>query len=319
MYNEELKIRFIRDYTQNVNTAHAATTIFNAFSSYEEEWGADLCTKSAEELQPVIDHVVALRARNQWVAVAILKKYVQWCISNKVPGVCDGMLHITAIGLDKLRKQMVSSPLHLQKCLDEIFDPEQDGTIDNIYRCYYWMAYAGLGDEDIIRVKGSDIRFSEMCIRFEEKDYPIYRESLPAFHNAVELTQFMHRHPNYKKPVVLPRVGGDIIMRGVRANTKLLTVRSILSRRMREAVEQGKTEVKLSHFRVWISGEFYRMSEAERAGFPVDFSALAADEMAGKTYRIEGVNKYIKISHRQNRKAQDYMEDYQRWKLAFSI
>ena len=34
MYNEELKTRFISDYTGSLNTANVATTIFNAFEKY---------------------------------------------------------------------------------------------------------------------------------------------------------------------------------------------------------------------------------------------------------------------------------------------
>lgn len=319
MYNEELKTKFIRDYTQSINTAKMATSIFNSFSPYEECWQADLCTKSAEELQPVIDNVLALRMQNQWGSMSILKKYVRWCVANKVPNACDGMLHITMVGLDKVRRQMVSSPVHLQKCLDEVFDSEQDYTIDNIYRCYYWMAYAGIREEDTMWVKMSDICFSEQCIKFKDTNYPLYRESLPAFHNAVELNYFVHRHPKYKKPVTRPRIDGDVIIRGMKSSMNLATIRSTLSRRMADAEKQALTEVKLSFFRVWISGLFYRMYERERAGFPIDFSGVATDMMAGKTYKIEGVNKRIKISHIQNRKAQDYMDDYQRWKLAFSI
>ena len=108
-------------------------------------------------------------------------------------------------------------------------------------------------------------------------------------------------------------------MRGIRASTKLLTVRTTLSRRMKEAEDQGKTEVKLSYFRVWMSGLFYRVYEQERAGVEVNFSEVSAERMAGKTYRIEGVNKRIKVSHLQNRMAADYKDDYQRWKLAFAI
>lgn len=319
MYNEELKMRFVGDYTQSINTASVAATIFNSLSPYEEKWQADFCTKSAEELQPVIDDIMALRIRSQWVSMTILKEYVRWCIANKVPGACDGMLHITVVGLDKVRKQMVSSPLHLQKCLDEVFDPEQDNTIDNTYRCYYWMAYAGLKEEDIISVKASDIRFSEQCISFNGRNYPLYRESIPAFHKAAELTEFIHRHPKYTKPVTRPRIEGDSIMRGIRANKKPLIFRSTLSKRMSEAVDTGRTEVKLSYYRAWISGIFYQVYEQERAGIPASFSQVVMDMMDGKTYRIEGVNKRIKVSHILNRKELDYLEDYQRWKLAFSI
>ena len=49
---------------------------------------------------------------------------------------------------------------------------------------------------------------------------------------------------------------------------------------------------------------------------PVDFTGVAAALMAGKTYVIKGRTK---IEHRQRQRGRDYMEDYQRWKLAFSI
>ena len=85
MYNNELKTRFIRDYTQSINTANVATTVFTAMEPFEEAWQADLCTKTAEELQPVIDKVVALRFRSQWMSLNILKEYVRWCMAMRVP------------------------------------------------------------------------------------------------------------------------------------------------------------------------------------------------------------------------------------------
>lgn len=319
MYNEELKTKFIRDYTQSINTAKVAVSVFNSLSSYEEDWGADLCTRSAEELHPVISRVLALRARSQGVSMSILREYVRWCIVNSVPGACDGMLHVAALGLEKVRRQMVSSPLHLRKCLDEIFDLDKGDTIDIIYRCYYWMVYSGLKEEDTVLVTASDLCFAEQCIKFNGKTYPLYREALPDFHKAAELTEFLYHHPHYDKPIMRPRVYGDSIMRGVRANTKLETVRSILSKKMAEAEKQGRTKVKLSYFRVWLSGLFYRVYEQERAGIEVDFSGVAAERMEGKSYRIAGVNKRIKVSHIQNQRAADYKEDYERWKLAFAI
>lgn len=190
MYNEGLKINFIRNYTQSINTANVATTVFTAFEPHEEAWGADLCTKSTEELQPVIDEIVGLRSKSQWMSLTILKEYVKWCITMNVPGACDGMLRITAVGLDKVRKQMVTSPLHLQRYLNEVFDPEDDETIDNLYRCYYWMAFSGIREEDTLSITASDVDFMDMSIRYGENCVPLYRESLPAFHNAVELPGF---------------------------------------------------------------------------------------------------------------------------------
>lgn len=319
MYNEEQKTKFIQTYTQSLKTARVAKTVFTAMEPYEEAWQADLCTRSAGELQPAVNAIAALRCRSQWMSLTILREYVKWCILMKVPGACDGMLGIKAVGLDKIRLQMVASPLHLQRCLDELLRPESDETIDNLYRCYYWMAYGGIKEEDTILIKASDVDFSEMCIKYNATNIPIYREALPAFHNAVELTSFLYEHPNYTNPIRRDRVPGDTILRGIKSSTKTMTFRSSLSKMTAAAVEAGKTEVKLSFRRVWMSGVFYRMYERERAGIPVDFSDVSADAVAGKEYHFNGVNKRIQVKHIQNRKKRDYMEDYQRWKLAFSI
>ena len=135
------------------------------------------------------------------MTLTILKEYVKWCIAMKVPGACDGMLHIEAVGLDKVRHQMVSSPLHLQRFMDSIFDSESDETIDNIYRCYFWMAYGGIDEDDTILIRNEDVDFSEMIIRYKTISVPIYREALPAFRNAVNLTSFVYKHPNYSKTI----------------------------------------------------------------------------------------------------------------------
>lgn len=131
MFNEEQKIRFIRSYTNSINTANVATNVFNGFESYELEWGADLCTRTADELQPIIDEILGLRSKSRWMTLSILKEYAKWCMMMRVSGACDGMLHIEVSGLDKIRKQMVSSPLHLQMYLDKVFVDESEETIDN--------------------------------------------------------------------------------------------------------------------------------------------------------------------------------------------
>lgn len=316
MYNEEIKKRFIRDYTGSLNTANVAATMFNAAEKHEIRWNADLCTRSAEELQPMIDDIVGLRSKSRWMTLIILKEYVKWCIAMKVPGACDGMMHIEAVGLDKVKHQMVSSPLHLQRFMDSIFDPESEETIDNIYRCYFWMAYGGIDEEDTIAVRKSDVNFQGMYIQYKSTSIPIYREAVPAFRNAVMLDSFVYKHPNYSKDIRRNRVQGDTIMRGIKAATKTFTMRATLSKRNIKAIEEGKTDLQLSFYRVRMSGLFYRVYEMERAGISPNFSEAALRVMDGKTYSLKGREK---LEHKQNRIEKDYMEDYERWKLAFSI
>lgn len=319
MYNEEIKIRFVKDYTQSLHTAQVAYTIFNVFTPYEEEWGADLCTRSTEELQPAIDEILGLRLKSQWPALTILKEYVRWCITMKMPGACDGMLHIKVAGLDKVRKQMVSSPFHLQQYLDCVFEQESEETIDNLHRCCLWMAFAGFRIDDVVQVKSADVDFANMVIHYKETDYPLYRESLPAFHNAAELESFLYYHPNYTKPIRRDRVESDMLMRGIKADTKIMTARATLSRRAGAAVKEGKTEQQLSFYRVWMSGLFFRMYERERAGVPVDFSEAAVEYLSSKGVYAAAPNSVDekRLARKQYLVAREYMDDYQRWKLAF--
>ena len=63
------------------------------------------------------------------------------------------------------------------------------------------MAYGGIDEDDTILIRNEDVDFSEMIIRYKTISVPIYREALPAFRNAVNLTSFVYKHPNYSKTI----------------------------------------------------------------------------------------------------------------------
>lgn len=317
MYNEELKTRFVKEYTTSVSMAEVCKNVFDVFESYEEAWNDDLCTRSAEDLQPIVDEIVGFRARSKWSKLIMLKDYVKWCIGMGVPNACDGMLNITNIGLDKVKRQTIASPLHLQKYLNDICENESEKTTDNIYRCYYWLAYGGVPEEDILNIKCSDVDFQNMVVHYNGTVIPIYREAIPAFKNCVELTQFVYNHPNYTKTVWKERVEGDTLVRGIRSLLSLKSIRVELSRRSKAKMDEGKTDLKLSYYRVWISGVFYRAHEREIIGEKPNFNAVAAQQMEGKEYKMDSGRNTQEAKKRQL--ARDYMEDYQRWKLAFKI
>lgn len=319
MYNEELKTRFIQEYTQSLSRAEACQQAFNAMEPYEEQWGADFCTRSAAELEPVIEQLVGFRVRSRWQRIIIFQKYVKWCIANRVNGACDGMLHIENIGLSKVRAQMVANPLQLQKYLDVICEPESEQTTDNIYRCFYWMSYSGMEEEAILRVKCSDVDFDNMVIHLDGQEFEIYRQAIPAFKNAATLTEFVYKHPNYPpdKKVIRNRAPGDTLIRGIRSTTSALALRVELSRRSKKFIEDGSTDKQLSHYRVWLSGLFYRMHQRELAGIPVDFSGEASRFMEGKTYKLDTGRNTPEAKKRAV--VNDYVQDYERWKAAFQM
>ncbi len=315
MYNAEQKTRFIRSYTQSMETEKAAIRIFQALEKYELQWGADLCTKSAQELQIAVEEVIGVRSSSKWMGLSILNAYVKWCMLMKVPGACDGMLHVEVDGLDAIRQRMVANPKQLQDFLDILYEPEAEETIDNIHRCYLWMAFGGIDQRDLLSVRSADVDFQQMVIRYRFTSVPIYREAVPAFINAVKLSRFRYKHPKYTRIIYKERAEGEVLLRGIQAAT-LDTLKKQLDKKNREVVRSGDTKLRLNFTHVFLSGLFYRMYEREQAGYAVDFTEAAERQMYGKTYAAcekGGVSRETI----KRKIARDYAEDYQRWKLAF--
>lgn len=317
MYNEEVKMRFVSHYTTSIHTERFCHSLFNSIEKYEQEWGADLCTKDANELQSVFDGLVGLRAKSKQMKLIILKEYVKWCLSQDIPGACDGMLKISNTGFESVKYQTVANPLHLQHYLNAVFAPESDKTVDNIYRCFYWLAYGGVAEEDIFDIKCSDVDLLNMVVKYKNTEIIIYREAIQAFKNCVSLTRFLYKHPNYDKLVYKDRADGDTLIRGIRGCPSVKAMRTELSRRSKTKIEEGKTDLKMSYFRVWLSGLFYRTYEAERAGIPVDFTVAAKQFMEGRQYKLDSGRNTQEAKMRQL--AKDYQTDYERWKNNFSI
>lgn len=319
MYNEELKTRFIQEYTNSISRAEACVQAFNAMEQFEVRWGKDFCTKTAAELEPVIEQLVGFRARSRWSRIIIFQKYVKWCVAHRVKDACDGMLQVECVGLDKVKSQMVSNPTMLQAYLDVVCDHESEQTTDNIYRCFYWLAYSGMEERDILNVKCSDVDFNNMVVRYGGVEYEIQREAIPAFRNAATLTEFVYKHPNYPpdKRVIRNRAPGDTLIRGVRSTTTLAALRVELSRRSKKFIEDGMTDKQLSYYRVYLSGLFYNMKKREEAGIPVDFSGAASRFMEGKTYKLDAGRNTQEAKKRAV--VNDYLQDYERWKAAFNL
>lgn len=315
MYNQEQKTKFIRSYTESIKTAQVAERLFNATEPFEESAGKDICTFSPEELQPVADEVFAMRSGSKWLPIAILQEYAKWCIAGAVPNAQDNIRKVNLLGLDKIKNGMVSGPAHLQKFLDAVYDPEKEETVDNIYRCFFWMAFCGIEENDIITVKRGDVDFQSMTVTVLDREYPFPREAIPAFRNAATLSTFNYKHPHYRT-IRRDRAPGDEILRGIKALQEVHILRANASHTIAMARKAGLVSQALSYERVRLSGLFYRVYEQERAGIPPDFYTVAAQYMEGKEYSMPGS---VTLKAIQNNKAKSYMDDYQRWKLAFSV
>ena len=320
MYNEKIKLDFIKSYTNKPSVKATCLGVFKNFEKYENEKGSDLCTMSVDELQSIVSNMLGVRSSGHYTIMCTLKAYAKWCLENNIDGATDSMLHVTDDNLEKIKNKMVNSPLHLQKFLDALYYKEDEKTVDDTFRCFFWLAFGGCDQEDIIRVLDSDVDFDNMVVRLDEiKEYPIYRESLKAFKNCVNLTSFVYKHPNYTKDILRDRVPGHQLLRGIKGEANIAYIRAQVSERTRKANKAGRTQSTLSHYRVWLSGMFYRIYQFELAGFDPDFSELALKYVNYKKNKSESNIEYDSAKYRiaYKRALREYEADYIRWKAAF--
>lgn len=309
MYNESVKREFLKT---KGDSASSYESLFEKVSKYEELLQSDICTLSASDIQLIIDDIVGLRSSSS-TRLYFLKDYVRWCINNGIPGACDGIMSVNQLGISKILSQMVSGPKHMQQYMDALFVPEASCTVDCIYRCYLWLAFSGMSEEEIMCVKTTDVDFNDMVVRYNDMEYPIYKEAFIAFKVCAESRIFVWINPNGKDSIHT-RVPGDILLRGYRATPSYKTIRSELSKHAKNAIASQRTKQSISYFRAWLSGVFYRMYEAELQGMPVDFNQTAQMHMEGKEFAL---NNRLTLNGVRNKISQAYLIDYKRWKSAY--
>lgn len=326
MYNEEVKTRFLNErYASCPGKREIAIILFGVLERYENSWGADVCTRSKEELIPAVRDLVGFRQKSLKMRSDVLKDYIKWCKENDIEGTRDDLINLTPsdIGLEKLKKQMVANPKHLQRYLDSICYPEFEETVDCVYRSFYWLAYGGMPTAEMaMAVKTSEVALEDRVVNHKGRTFQIYEQAVPAIKDCLQLESFRCPRASGIDLIKHRYSGNALLRRFVTPNSKrdplsVLSMRTIMSRK-EESYRQSRDEnsdsslnLRLSYFRVWLSGVFYRTYEAEVAGMPVDFIPVAKE-----VSEVKGTPK----SDQQLRKlSREYNQDYIRWKEAYII
>lgn len=304
MYNEERKMRFLNETRSSPDFGKS---VFKTTMPYEEEAGVDLCELPLDTLQTMANKNFGARTRTMDSTIAFLRSYVQWCKENGYHAVED-MYNVQTQMDEKMKRLMVASPKHLQSMLDKAFHPVESETVDCVYRCYLWMAFAGLEDAEALEVKVSEVDFDSMLIEHGGKSYELYRESIPAFRMACEATELVYEHPNYKQK--RQRHLGEYLMRGIRSEKiKPATVKSVVQKAFKAS------GIELTYNKVRMSGMFYRAYETERMGNEVNFDDIITEHIIkmGSTYHSNYTRGKV-----ANLIKRDLFDDYACWKAAFT-
>lgn len=321
MYNEDQKNRFIWDYAKNKKRAFdRAMRLFNAAEPVESETGKDLCAMSDAELQMVLDRLPMARGAYADEVIQAARDYGIWCQKNKVPDAREDILHIQTDWSEQFRNSMVSSPLHLQRWLNVLFDPESEQTVDNIYRAVIWAIYGGAFLDEISQIMKSDVDLPGMRIHGHYGDITLYPEGLPSIRNTLELDTMRYEHPLYREKITnRPRIPGNELFRGFRSVYTIPFLRTNLIKRSHEAIKNGKRKEELTFSNVWLSGIFYRAYQNEVMGIPVTFTEAASQKLQYSMNKENAPMNQKIAKRRLNHMIRSYKRDYERWKLAFSL
>lgn len=306
MYNAEQKSQFVKEYTTSIAVRDEAMRMFNALEPFEERSGTDLCAMNENEIRLALENQMGVRNRSGHLRLNILREYGRWCLVHGISDANDVLMKLQEAGSERMKNTTLRNPMHLQLWLNAICEPEDAHTADNSVRVYCWLGYAGLSADDAVSIRADEVDFQKQIILHHNREYPIYRESLAAMHNCVELGAFRRQ-----------RVDSDILIRGVRGIPSVLSMRAELTRKKKRLIGTPMEQMDISYGRIWLSGVFYRMYEDEQAGIPVDFLSAADAQLNDLKPRSTRAGAIPDKKRREL--AKEYRIDYERWKQTLII
>lgn len=317
MYNDAQKRAFIEESFRNASSMEMVEYIFNLLEPIEEEWGADISTRSAEEIKDAVGRIFALREHTNATRYMYIKRYLRWCYRKHTPGATTVFEELDEPGNTRMDKMTVSDPGDLQAYLDSIFPPVEERTVDIVFRALYWMAYAGIYESDAYKIESKHVDLDNMKIIYNGREYPIYSEGYFAMMVASTAGIFVHGKskvfPDGKK-AGRSRADGDLILRCFRAQAEYTSLRPWLSRKLTEAYNSGRIDKKISYKKAMLSGWFFRARMMEMHGITPTFER-EAEEAVLRTYPAAS----DEAMRRKKQTMSETLRDYKRWKRAWGI
>lgn len=316
MYNNELKVKFIRETNKSIKRADFFQFVFNRLEQYEEMYGVDFCAMSIDQMTEAFDAMGLVKESSFSMYANALRDYSRWCVDQRVPGANMNILQVKDQGYSAIKKKMVASPQQLQEFLDLVFDDECMETTDNIYRAYFWLAFSGIPEQLIFDLKCRDVTNDGNFVYAEWVRYRIRKEGVSSIKNCSTLSSFLYLNSNYTKPggIRRDRVSGDQLLRGIRGLFTKTIANSMVQKVIRKANNENKTIMFPTYQTIWLSGKFFSIYQREQLGLEPDFFELSEEYLKGK--KCTGVRTR---EERLRTTARGYETDYARWKGAFNL
>ncbi len=311
VFNAETKQRWLNDYESSHSLGNTLLTIRSLLmklAPYEYEKGEDFCRwDDSEFINSVICKITPTTSNSRRRQLSILRGYVRWCLDHHIPGTSSAVFSASEKedAPDNIGRRSVTNPKQLAAFLDNVFGTETRLCEDLLRKCYAWLAFSGIPHGKASDVRKGDVYLDKMEIVYKNASYRLYYESLDVIRvarNATEYERYVGTHWSS-----FPRTKGYEILRGmspeITQEYREVLLRSGFANRVRAALQEGRTNKRLTYMDIYRSGVFYRMYEDEVAGFPVDFASMPG--LFGSEGADAGCIKQV---------IDLYRSDYENWK-----
>lgn len=285
-----------------------ARRLFREAIPYEEKFGKDLSQFDNLELLKFLEERFGTKELPLYRALEIVRQYCVF-LRDMEPSPSKAWRWIKTDQVDELQATMYAGPLHLASVLDRVFSPLSEDSVDLLYRCYLWLAFAEVPNNIVPLLRRENVDMLNRRVIINGESFRIYEEAAPAFAKVKELDVF--KVIEYKGDAYIPRKYPEMFFsfkeRGeYNPEGKLKTMKIRLSDLSRE------TGATLNYSTVRSSGMFYRVFELERSMcIKSPDEALVSFDMRGSAKKNEG--------SADQRTTKNLLTRYAAWKKAFEV
>ena len=285
-----------------------ARRLFREAIPYEEKFGKDLSQFDNLELLKFLEERFGTKEFPLYRALEIVRQYCVF-LRDMEPSPSKAWRWIKTDQADELQATMYAGPLHLAAELDRVFAPLSENSVDMLYRCYLWLAFAEVPNNIIPLLRRENVDMLNRRVIINGKNFRIFEEAASVFARVKEMDAFKvveykgdaYINRNYPEMFFSFKERGEYNPEG-----KLKTLKIKLSSLSRE------TGAALNYSAVRTSGMFYRVFELERSMcIKSPDEALVPFDMRGSAKKNEG--------GADQRTKKNLLTRYEAWKKAFEV
>lgn len=298
MFNEEQKIAFIKDTAKSAAYQRNIALPLKLAEPFEQKWG-DISSWSKDQFEEFFKSRNYTSVSTMKSEVLTVRRYCAWCLEKGVIANCSAINDIDTtefVATDGAGAKMVESPSALANYLKDIFKQE---TVENsAFKFYYWCAFMGFFEEEVLHIGCDNVDFDNMVIRYGDEEYQIFDESADVIKTLCE--------QNDGSVALLQTFDTDITPNS-------------LSRKMSGKIKGGVKRLAFRNVRK--SGVFYQTYRQELQGIPVRFDTEISRQLLRHEYSGWG-DSALKQKTELHRKAtlrNVLTQEYDAWKATFNL